>query len=227
VGASRKLVVAQDHFASVKGNRKLSVGANLDVKVTANLSDGVGGSESVTVGGMRKVDVGGDKVDSVKGSFDRKVGALQATTAIIGVQRKTVGSSEIEVGAAWAEMVAGSRKSSCGGNRTETTGAVKLIKAKQVQVSAEKNMVVTAAGILSTKCAGSRSDSAGRGLALSSGGGISVKAKTILIEAKHVLMLRLGGVNFVLVCAGLVLVKGKDIDLKGVKHLTQLIHLSN
>jgi type VI secretion system secreted protein VgrG len=227
VGATRKLVVAQDHLASVTGNRKLAVAANLDLKVTANLTDGVGGSESLTVGGMRKIDVGGDKTDSVKGSFERKVGALQATTAIIGVQRKTVGSSEVTVAAAWAEMVAGSRKSSCGGNRTETTGAVKFVKAKQVQISAEKNMAVTAAGMLSTKCAGSRSDSAGKALALSSGGGLSVKAKTILIEGKKLLALRLGSVNFLLVSAGLVLVKAKEIDLKGVKELVQAMHLSN
>ena len=227
VGASRKLVVGQDHFADVKGDRKLTVAAKLDLKVTANVSDGVGGSESVKVSGMRKVDVGGDKTDSVKGSFERKVGALQATTAILGVQRKTVGSSEVNVAAAWAEMMAGTRKSNCGGNRTETTGAVKFVKAKQVKVAADKNLVVTAAGMLSTKCQGSRSDSAGRGLAVTSGGGLSVKAKSIVIEGKQLLALRLGGVNFLLVSGGIVFIKGKEIDLTGVKELVQAIHLSD
>jgi type VI secretion system secreted protein VgrG len=227
IGASRKLVVGQDHLANVKADRKLTVAANLDLKVTANLTDGVGGSESVSVGGMRKVDVGGDKVGSIKGSFARKVGALQATTAIIGVQRKTVGSSEMNVAAAWAEMVAGSRKSDCGGNRTETTGAVKVVKAKQMKVSAGTNLVVTVAGALSTKAGGSRSDSAGRALALSSGAGLSVKAQTILIEAKKALLVRAGSVSFVLLSAGLVLVKAKEIDLRGVKKLAQVIHQSN
>jgi type VI secretion system secreted protein VgrG len=227
VGASRKLVVGQDHFAQVTGNRELSVGANCDLKVTANYSDGVGGSESIGVGGMRKVDVGGDKVDSVKGSFQRKVGALQATTAIIGVKRKTVGSAEVRVTAAWVEMVAGSRKSSCKGNRTETTGAIKLIKAKQAKIAASKNLVINAVGALSTKCGGNRSDSAAQALLVSAGAGISIKADSIVIEAKNGLELRAGAVKFKLESGGTVLVKAPKIDLRGVKELAQALHKSN
>jgi len=227
VGASRKLVVGQDHAASVKGDRQLDVGANLDLAVTANLSDGVGGSETLSVGGMRKVDVGGDKVDNVKGSFKRKVGALQSTTAIIGLQRKTVGSSDVQVTAAWVEMVAGSRKSECGGTRKETTGAVKLVKAKQVTISAKENLVVTAAGALSTKCGGSRTDAAGKAMLVSAAGGISVKADSIVIEAKNGLELRAGAVKIKLESAGTVTVKAPKIDLRGVKELAQVVHRSN
>jgi type VI secretion system secreted protein VgrG len=227
VGASRKLTVGQDHLANVKGDRKLDVGANLDLQITANFSDGVGGSETVSVGGMRKVEVGGDKVDSVSGSFQRKVGALQATTAIVGLQRKTVGSSEVKVAAAWAEMVAGSRKSSCGGTRKETTGAVKFIKAKQVKISAAKNVVITAAGALSTKCAGNRTDKASGALLVSAGAGLSVKADSIVIEGKSTLELRAGAVRIKLDSGGTVTVKAPKIDLRGVKELAQVLHRSN
>ncbi|MFL5409657.1 MAG: type VI secretion system Vgr family protein [Myxococcales bacterium] len=227
VGASRKLVVGQDHFANVKGDRTLDVAANLDLQVEAKLSDGIGGSEKISVGGMRKVEVGGDLVGTVKGSWKREVAALQATTAILGLERKTVGSSEVTVGAAWAEMVAGTRKSSCGGTRKETTGAVKVIKAKQVKVSAAKNLAVTAAGALSTKCGGNRSDSAGGALLVSAGSGISVKAESILIEAKSSLELRAGAVKIKLDSSGTVTIKAPKIDLRGVKELAQAVHRSN
>jgi type VI secretion system secreted protein VgrG len=227
VGASRKLVVGQDHRATVKGSRELNVSANLDLAVTASFFEGVGGSETVSVGGMRKVEVGGDKVDSVKGSMQRKVGALQATTAIKGYTRKTVGSSEIQVAAAWVELTAGSRKSECGGNRKEMTGAVKLIKARQVRISASKNMVVNAAGALSTNCGGNRTDSAARALLVSAGAGASIKAQTIVVDAKNGLELRAGAVSIKLDSAGTVTIKAPKIDLRGVKELAQALHRSN
>ncbi|HZJ52761.1 MAG TPA: type VI secretion system tip protein TssI/VgrG, partial [Myxococcaceae bacterium] len=97
VGASRTLTVGQDHRSNVASDRKLAVSGSMEVTVGGNLSDGVGGSETVTVGGTRKVDVGGDEATTVKGNFDRKVAALEAVTAIIGLQRATVGSSTVTV----------------------------------------------------------------------------------------------------------------------------------
>lgn len=226
VGASRKLVVAQDHSATVKTDRKLSVAANLGLAVKANLSGSVGGSESVAISGLRKIDVGGDKVDNVKGDFHRKVGAMQATTAIQGFQRQVVGSSEVTVAGAWAEMVARNRQSSCGGSRTETTGAVKLVRAKQMDVSATKNMALNALGVWSTKCGGNRSDSAGRALVVSAASGLSVKAENIVIEAKSSLELRAGAVKIKLASGGEVKIKAPNIDLRGVDDLTQLTHRS-
>lgn len=226
VGASRSLVVGQHHSANVASDRKLTVAGSLGLKVGGKLSDGVGGSESVSVGGTRKVDVGGDAATSVAGSLSRSVGALEAVTAIVGLQRKTVGSSTVNVGAVWAELVAGSRKSSCGGSRTELTGGVKLIKAKGVKVGAGANLVLTAAGALATKCGGSRTDSAKGSLALTASA-LSVKAANIVIEAKASLTLLAGGSVISLLAGGIVSISGPSIKLDGKDVLPQPLHVSN
>ncbi len=227
VGASRSLVVGQDHDASVTSDRKLAVAGSLDLKVGGSLSDAVGGSESVTVGGTRKVDVGGDETTSVAGSLKRNVGALEAVTAIVGLERKTVGSSTVNVGAAWAELVAGSRKSTCAGNRTETTGAVKLVKAKAVKIGAGTNLVVNAAGALATKCGGNRTDSAKGAVTLTAAGALSVKANNIVIEGKASLTLVAGGSVISLTAGGTVSVTAPSIKLDGENVLPQPLHRSN
>jgi type VI secretion system secreted protein VgrG len=227
VGASRKVTVGQDHRANVASDRKLTVAGSMDVSVGGSLSDGVGGSETVTVGGTRKVDVGGDETTTVKGNFDRKVAALEAITAIVGLQRTTVGSSTVTVGAAWAELVAGSRKSACGGNRTETTGAVKLVKAKGSKAGAEGNVVVNAAGAYATKCGGGRSDTAGGAMTITAAGAFSVKATNINIEAKAAITIVAGGSVISLTSGGIVTVMGGSIKVDGEAVLPQPLHNSN
>ena len=227
VGASRTLTVGQDHRANVASDRKLTVAGSMDLSVGGNLSDGVGGSETVNVGGVRKVEVGGDETTTVKGNFERNVAALEAVTAIVGLQRTTVGSSTVTVGAAWAELVAGSRKSACGGNRLENTGAVKLVKAQGSKAGAEGNVAVTAAGAYATKCAGSRSDSAGGTAAITAGGAFSVKAANITIEGKAAVTLIAGSSIISLTAAGIVTVMGTSIKVDGDAVLPQPLHKSN
>jgi type VI secretion system secreted protein VgrG len=227
VGASRKVTVGQDHRANVASDRKLTVAGSMDLSVGGNLSDGVGGNETVNVGGVRKVDVGGDETTTVKGNLDRKVAALEAVTAIIGLQRTTVGSSKVTVGAAWAELVAGSRKSACGGNRIENTAAVKLVKAQGSKVGAEGNVAVNAAGAYATKCGGNRSDSAGGTATITSAGAFSVKATNINIEGKAAVTLIVGGSVISLTAGGIVTVMGASIKVDGGAVLPQPLHKSN
>ncbi|HEY1418567.1 MAG TPA: type VI secretion system tip protein TssI/VgrG, partial [Myxococcaceae bacterium] len=227
VGASRKVTVGQDHRANVASDRKLTVAGSMDVNVAGNLSDGVGGSETVKVGGVRKVEVGGDETTTVKGNLDRKVAALEAVTAIIGLQRTTVGSSTVTVGAAWAELVAGSRKSACGGNRTETTGAVKLVKASGSKVGADGNVTVNAAGAYATKCAGNRTDSGGGPAAITAAGAFSVKAENINIEGKAAVNLIVGSSVISLTAGGIVTVMSSSIKVDGGAVLPQPLHKSN
>lgn len=226
VGASRSLIVGQDHSANVGSDRTLTVAGSMETKVGGKLSDGVGGSETVTVGATRKVEVGGDDATSVSGSYDRTVGALEVVTAIVGLQRTTVGSSTVNVGAVWAELVAGGRKSSCGGSRSETTGAVKLVKASGAKVGASGNLLVNAAGALATKCKGSRSDSAKGSLAVTAAA-LSVKASNIVIEGKALVTLVAGGSVITLTAGGLVFVSGPSIKLDGDDVLPQPLHMSN
>ncbi|HYR56300.1 MAG TPA: type VI secretion system tip protein TssI/VgrG [Myxococcaceae bacterium] len=226
VGVNRTLRVGTTHTAEVVANRTVSVGVSQKVNVGKDLSDSIGGSEKVSVGAVRKVVVGGDHVESCVGPLTRTVGALQAVTTIRGYKREIVGASSNQVGAAWLELMGKNRGSTVGGGRTELVGALKLVKAKQMSVSAGAAMVTNAA-VENVKCGGNRSDSADGALALTAGGGMSVKASNITIEAKDMLVLIAGTCSIKLTSDGTVELTAPTVNLTGVEALSQVQHKSN
>jgi type VI secretion system secreted protein VgrG len=225
VGANHALSVGTDHFANVKTSRALSVGGPQNVNVGGDYSDGVGGSESVSVGGSRHVKCG-DHFEGCTATLTRTVGGLQSVTGIAGYQRKIAGASTTKVGGVWAEIAGQSRSSMCGGGRTETIGALKLIKAKQVSVSCG-TAYTAEVGAYSVQCGGGRTDSATAAVSIAAGGGMSVKASNIAIEAKSSLRLTAGACVIKLSSSGEVSIKAPSIDLTGVKALNQVMHKSN
>jgi type VI secretion system secreted protein VgrG len=226
IGSNAELKVGTDHVAHVIANRKLQVGSTLDVNVSGDYSESVGKNASVQVGAVRKVQCGGDHTEGTAGALTRTVAGLQSVTGLKAVSRNVIGASQVSAGAAWAEVVARSRASDVAGSRTETVGALKLIKAKQVAVSCGGTLTVNAAANL-VSCGGTRTDNATGAITLASAGGISVKAKSITIEAKQKLVMMLGGCLFELSKGGKVHIKAASIDLKGAKSLGQVKHGSN
>jgi type VI secretion system secreted protein VgrG len=192
----------------------------------AEYTDGVGGSETLSIGGTRHVKTGGDLVEETKGTLTRTVSSLQCITGIAGVQRKVVGSSKTTVGAAWLEAAGGSRGSACGGSRSETVGALKLIKAKQMSLSCGAAYTANC-GAYSVKCGTSRTDSATGAVSIAAGGGMSVKATKINIEAQNKLVVIAAGCTIKLTKSGEVSIKAPSVDLTGVKALNQVMHKSN
>ncbi|WP_224372278.1 type VI secretion system Vgr family protein [Hyalangium versicolor] len=238
--ASMRVLV--DEAAQVSGNRTFSVGANLTEQITsdrtlqvganqslsvgADLSEAVGGSSTVTVGAARKLTVGGDLSENTQGALNRSVGGLQSLTGIAGYDRKVVGGVKTSVGAAWLEVCAKSRSTTCGPTRVETVGALKMVKAKTVAVSCGTAYVMNAAAE-TVKCGGDRTDKAGAALALSAGGGLSVKANNINITGESKVVLRVGGSVLEVTPTG-VRIKSSDVKLEGVKKLGSTIgHESN
>jgi type VI secretion system secreted protein VgrG len=113
-----------------------------------------------------------------------------------------------------------------GGARSETIGALKLVRAKSVSVSCGTGLTVNAAAEV-VSCGGSRTDSAKGALAVTSGAGLTVKAKSVVIEGKSRLVLIAGAVMIKLSSGGEVVIKAPQIDLAGVKALGQAMHKSN
>jgi type VI secretion system secreted protein VgrG len=225
VGSNLVLSVGANHFANVKTSRALSVGGPQTIDVGGDYADGVGGSESVTIGGSRHVKCG-NHFEGCAATLHRTVGGLQSVTGIAGYQRKIAGASTTKVGGVWAEIAGQSRSSMCGGGRTETVGALKLIKAQQVSVSCG-TAYTAEVGAYSTQCGGGRTDSAKAAVSIAAGGGMSVKATNIAIEAKSSLRLTAGACVIKLSSGGSVSIKAPSIDLAGVKALTQILHKSN
>ena len=226
VGSNCELNVGTDFTARVVANRTLNVGASQSVNVTGDYHETIGGAETLAVGGLRKVQCGGDHAEASTGTLTRTVAALMSVTGIKGVGRHVVGSSSVTAGAAWIETVGRSRGSDVAGSRTETVAALKLVKAKQMSVTVQANLTVTAAAQI-VKCGGSRTDNGDGALTVTTGGGLKAKAKNVTIEAKQSLVLLLGGCMFRLSKGGKIVVKAPQVVLTGTKELGQIQHASN
>lgn len=225
VGGNRTFSVGANLTEKVTSDQSLQVGANQSLNVGADLNEGIGGSSSVSIGAARKLTVGGDLTEKTQGSLSRTVGGLQSLTGISGYQRKVAGAVKTTVGAAWLEVCAMSRSTTCGTARVETVGALKMIKAKTMSVSCGAAYVMNAAAE-QVKCGGNRVDKAGAAMAITAGGGLSVKADNINITGETKVVLRVGGSVIELTPTG-VTIKSTKIKLDGVKKLGSMMHETN
>ncbi|MCA9606945.1 MAG: type VI secretion system tip protein VgrG [Myxococcales bacterium] len=216
IGANHSLKVTGSYNSSVGGARTLSVGGNQTLATTANYDDGTSGNLDVTVG-SRKETCGGDLAEATTGSFDRTVGGLMAFTAIQGINRNIVGASTTKVGGAWLEVVAKDRNSDCGGTRTETIGALKLIKANTVSIACGAAYVQNCASE-TVKAGGSETITAKAAVGLQVGGSMSIDAANINISGETVVIAKIGGTKIEVLPAK-VTIKSGTIKLTGVKHL--------
>jgi type VI secretion system secreted protein VgrG len=224
VGSNNSLSVGSDHGMTVKGSRTLSVGAAQDINVAGDYSDGVGGAESITIGATRHVKCGGDLDESISGSLSRTVGSLQCITGLAGYQRAIKGVSTTKVGAVWAEAAGTDRSSVCAGARKETVGALKLVKATAMSVSAGAAFTANVGGY-KVSCGGGRTDSAKGAVSVAAGGGWSIKATNISFVAENKLVLIAGGTTVTLSSSGDVKIKAAgSIKLEGVEKLKQGKH---
>lgn len=226
VGSNNTVSVTSNTILSVGASRTLDIGGNQSTNVGGDYGDGIGGNLSLSIGGNRMVQSGGDHVENTAGSLTRTVGSLQSLTGIAGYARTVVGSADVSVGAAWAEIAGGARSSDIKGSYSETIGALKFIKAKNVSISAEAAYVMNAA-VEVVKAGGGKTDNADGALALSAAGAFKVKAPNIVFEADSKLVFRAGGTSITLTSAGMVTIKAPTITVKNAKALKQIMHKSN
>jgi len=226
VGSNNTLSVKANHRSNVNGNRALDVGGNQDKNVGGDYGDGTGVDLSVSIGGSRFVTVGGDHSETANATLSRTVGSLQCITGIAGYQRTVVGDSTTDVGAAWAELCGDSRGLKVVGSYTETVGALKFIKAKNVSIACDAAYTMNAAAEV-IKAGGGGSYDAKAAIAMTAGAAFKVKAKNITFEAKSKLVFRGGGGVIELTKAGMVTIKAPSITVKNAKALNQIMHKSN
>jgi type VI secretion system secreted protein VgrG len=224
VGNNESLTVTAHHKWSVTKNRKLEVSGDQDNNVGAEYGDGTGKNLSLTIDGNRFVKAGTDHRELVKGKLSRHVGSLQSITGIAGVTRTIGGSSKTTVGLAWAEVAGGARGLTITGKYTETVGALKFIKAKNVSVKCDAFYKMLAAAE-TLKAGGNRSDTAKGGIALTCKA-FKIDAKNIVLEAKSKLVFRGGGATIELTKSGDVKIKAPTITVKNAKALNQMQHKS-
>lgn len=219
IGSNQTISVTGSYSSSVGGARTLTIGGNQTLGVDADYSNGTGGDLSVTVG-SRSETCGGDLTENTTGSYTLTVGGLMAVTGIAGINRNIVGSSETTVGAAWASLCAGDAMSTVGTSRTETVGALKLVKADTVAVSCGAAYVQNCASE-SVNAGGNRADTAMGAVAVQAGGGLKIDAANINISGQTKVVLRIGGTT-IDVQPSSVTIKSSTVTLEGVKKLQSL-----
>jgi type VI secretion system secreted protein VgrG len=216
INGNSTVMVGQGRTASVTGARTLSVGGNQNVSTDADLSNTIGGALSVECA-ARKEQIGGDLSESTTGTYSRSVGAMQSVTGVAGIARLVVGSSTVSAGAAWMEVAGSSRASTVGTTRTETVGALKMIKAKTVALSCGAAYAETSA-TRSVDASGNIAFTSGSRMAVSAGGGLEAKGASVTISAPNKVTIRIGG-SSIEVKPGKVTIKSASIDVTGVKAL--------
>lgn len=216
IGADHSFRVTGSYNSSVGGTRALSVGGNQTLATTSDYDDGTSGSLSLTAG-SRKETCGGDLNEQTTGTFDRTVGGLMALTGIKGINRNIVGSSSTKVGAAWLEIVAKDRNSDVGGSRSETIGALKMIKATTVSVACGAAYVQNCSSE-TVKAGGSETNTAKGAVGLQVGGSMTVEASNINISGEAMVVVKIGGTKIEVLPAK-VTIKSSNIKLTGVKAL--------
>jgi type VI secretion system secreted protein VgrG len=151
---------------------------------------------------------------------------MQSITGIKGYQRVVAGASTTTVAALWAQVSGGSSGSACAGARSQTVGALKLVKAKQISLEA-KSAVTTNVAALVVKSGGGGVDEAKGAVAITAGAGLSVKANGITVSATSSLTVIAAGCVIKMSSGGDVSVKAANIDLRGTKAFGQVLHRSN
>ncbi|MFN0062560.1 MAG: type VI secretion system Vgr family protein [Myxococcaceae bacterium] len=221
VGGNRSVKIGANSTGNVSGARTVTVNADQKMDVGGDFTQAVAGTAKLAVGGVRKISVKGDLTENIAGTLDRKVGGLQSVTGMETYMRTIGGASETQVGAAWLEVCGASKASTCGPLRTETVGALKMIKAKTVAVSCGAAYGMNAASE-QVNCGGNRNDTA-KGIIINAGGGLNVKAANINITGEDKVILRVGGTQ-IEVTSSSVTIKSPKATLKGNKavgHKTQ------
>ncbi len=150
IGANQAIAVAGTGALETTGNKDVSVGATDDWGTTGNFEVKVQGSRDETIGGLMNV-VCNSGAETVGGSHDRTVGAVQALVAATAIAETVGGSKSETVGAAKAVLTSGNVEESVGGLKTLNTGLMKIDAGKDVSLDATGAIAITAAGPIDIK----------------------------------------------------------------------------
>jgi type VI secretion system secreted protein VgrG len=151
IGANKTIVVGVNHTETIGVNTSITIGANKTENVAATSVENVGAAKVVNVGGAFQITIGG--------AMNETVGAAKAEQ--IG------GARSLVVGGAMSLAIGGSLGESVGGDHTSTVTDSYNLKAKNVQITAEEEIVLKAGSAQ---------------ISLKKGGDITIKGKNIVIN---------------------------------------------
>lgn len=203
------LGVGRDHVKSVGGDQSVSVGANMVDAVKNDQSVSVGGDESLEVAAQRTKNVTGNEKASIAGDRKLEIGSNIAyavtdkrvlevsgdalETAKEGLIKVSAESGKIEIQGAAKLELEGVLSEQVVTDATKTVGAGKSEQCKRAySVEVNGALVERIGGSLSMKTGQHFMDGADRRSAWNVAGAIAGKTKTLHIQAKNRIVLKVG-----------------------------------
>ncbi len=203
------IAIGNDKNQTVGNNETLSVGTNRSKTVGSDQSESIGANKTISVGSNHSETIGANKTETIATNLSLSVGANQSDTVgaakavtIGAAYQITVGAAMNEtVGAAKAEEIGALKSVNVGANSSENVGGDKSVNAgKNISESAGKDVSITA----------------GKKMTLAAGDDFSLAGKKKgVIDIKDELTIKVGKAAITLKKNGDILIKGKNINIKG------------
>jgi type VI secretion system secreted protein VgrG len=215
VGSNQKKDVTDSTSANVGSNQKVNVSGNQTVHVETFMVDDIGGNHELKISGNRDMKVGGDHKRDVGGNSSLDVGGMHIDLVVGSVTDKTLASFKHDVGTAHVLITVADHTVTVGGNRNESTGAIKIIAVRGGRgVEVGGTMMTKVVGAIVNIADKDRAEKAGGMFTEVAAGAQIVKAANVTFEAKTMIAVVMGASTLILLPA-LVVIAGVSAKLDG------------
>ena len=200
IGHDESITVGRNRYLKVKKNETIEIDVDRDETIGANRTEKVGATHDETIGGSKQIKILGSRTESVAGS---------STEAVVGSKSTSVGGSlTLLVGGAVSATFSKQMSLSISGAREESVGAEQTLN-----VSGDRTTVVGGADTI--QVTGDRAESIAGGLSISADGKYGLSAKSVKIEAKDEITLKVGSAELIMKKSGDITLKGAKIKIEG------------
>ncbi len=225
VGHDRTKTIDHDEIVHVKHDRTETVDNNETITIGNNRDENVGVDETVTIGSNRTHTIGASETQTVALQRTRAVG-VNETVAIGAAQEIVVGAAQVvAVGATQSVTVGVSRDVNVGKNDSLSVGSNRTVKiGKSYGIAVGENHNLTVDKNLSEAVKGDASKAVDGNLVNQIKGDRTTKieggdtlnvTKAISIDSEDSIVLKTGDASIALKKDGTIVIKGKDITIKG------------
>lgn len=213
VGSNHKLNVIDSLSCSVGGSQTVTVSSDQSVKAGTLMAEEVG-THTLSIDGNRMMMIGGDHRRTVSGSCDFKVDSCAIGVVVGAVSESCKGPFTHTIGAALVEAARSKHSLAVGGVSTESTTGAKIIVCKGGRGVSAKTLSCQTTGALINLVKGKRVDQAKAAYMDVAAGAQITTAKNIVLQAKAVLTISMGGASILLLPAAAI-ITGTNATLNG------------
>ncbi len=209
VGHDRRKTIGHDETTHVKHDRTETVDNNETITIGVDRIESVGKDEIISIGANRTESVGANETISIGANRSITVGASE--TATVALQRThTVGVNEtIAVGAAQEVAIGAFQVVAVGAAQTITVGA-------NQSTSVGANQSTEVGANRSIEVGGDQSTQVGKGRSAQVANNDALKVgKNWVVDAGDSITIKTGDASITMKKDGTIVIKGKDITLKG------------